>query len=195
MDGFHLTRAQLQALPNASEAIFRRGAAFTFDGTGFVRLVERVRGGRRNRQQQQQQQEQECQPEQEQEVIYAPSFDHAIKDPMADDIAIPSSARLVIFEGNYLALDEPPWRDAAALMDEIWFVSVDEQVARKRLASRHLQAGIVDTYDQGIQRADGSDLVNGRHILSKRVTVHEEIECVEDEGWKGGWLPGRVSSE
>jgi pantothenate kinase len=31
----------------------------------------------------------------------------------------------LFFEGNYLSLDREPWRTAAGLMDELWFVDVD----------------------------------------------------------------------
>lgn len=129
MDGYHLTRAQLSALPNATEAHACRGAAFTFDGLSFLSLVRKIRAPLTPATQ----------------VIRAPSFDHAKKDPVADDIEVEPSARIVVFEGNYLALDEQPWREAGAMMDEIWFVEVVEDVAVKRLADRHVRAGIAGT--------------------------------------------------
>ncbi|KFY20421.1 hypothetical protein V491_03730, partial [Pseudogymnoascus sp. VKM F-3775] len=39
MDGFHLTRAQLSAMPNAAEAHRRRGAHWTFDPEKLLELV------------------------------------------------------------------------------------------------------------------------------------------------------------
>ena len=36
LDGYHLTRKQLSLMPNAEEAIFRRGAAFTFDPSSYL---------------------------------------------------------------------------------------------------------------------------------------------------------------
>ena len=79
LDGYHLTRRQLSEMPNAEEAIFRRGAAFTFDADGYYRLVEDLR-----------------KPiEATTTTIRAPSFDHAIKDPIEDDISIPATARIV----------------------------------------------------------------------------------------------------
>lgn len=118
MDGYHLTRAQLSSMPDPSTAHARRGAEFTFDGDAFLHLVQRVR-----------------QPLPA-DNIYAPSFDHAIKDPVANDICIVASDRIVIFEGNYLSLDKTPWKEAAGLMDESWFVEVDFEVAGKRLVAR-----------------------------------------------------------
>ncbi len=42
MDGYHLTRAQLDAMPNAAEAHARRGAHWTFDVEGLGHVVKRV---------------------------------------------------------------------------------------------------------------------------------------------------------
>ena len=66
-------------MPNSEEAIFRRGAAFTFDAEGYYKLVEKLRKPL----------------EATTPTIRAPSFDHAKKDPVEDDISIPSSARIV----------------------------------------------------------------------------------------------------
>src|SRR6202000_2994348 len=90
MDGYHLSRAQLDAMPDPVSAHARRGAAFTFDGDSFLSLVKELR-------------EPLCP---ESKTFYAPSFDHAVKDPVADDIAIAPRVRLVIFEGNYLSLNK-----------------------------------------------------------------------------------------
>ena len=168
LDGFHLTRAQLQALPDADEAVFRRGAAFTFDAAKFVAVVRRVRAP--------------IGPETT--TIYAPSFDHAVKDPVDDDVAIPRTARVVIFEGLYAALDRAPWRDAAQLMDELWFVHVAVDVATERLVNRHVASGISPTAEHARVRVLASDMRNGREILAERLEVHELVQSVEDDGWK-----------
>jgi pantothenate kinase len=132
MDGYHLSRTQLDAMPDPTNAHARRGAAFTFDGTSFLNLVKKLR--------------QPICPETQ--TLYAPSFDHAIKDPIDNDIAIPTSVRIIIFEGNYCSLDKDPWNKAADLMDERWFVDVDFEVARKRLIYRHIQAGIASNGEE-----------------------------------------------
>lgn len=82
-DGYHLTRAVLSAMPNPLEAHARRGAPFTFDSAALKKLILKLReptsAGA--------------------PVIYAPSFDHAKKDPVEDDIAILSTQRVLVFEG------------------------------------------------------------------------------------------------
>ncbi|KAG5976361.1 hypothetical protein E4U55_007343 [Claviceps digitariae] len=173
MDGFHLPREALSAMPNPAEAHARRGAPFTFDAPKLLALVRELRapisppssdggGG---------------------DVILAPSFDHAIKDPKDDDISVLPTHRIVILEGNYLALDKEVWRDGARLFDELWFVEVDFGVARARLRERHVRAGIVSTVEEGDKRAVENDLVNGEEIVRFRMMVDEVITSREDGGW------------
>ncbi|KAL8939928.1 MAG: hypothetical protein Q9216_003085 [Gyalolechia sp. 2 TL-2023] len=168
MDGYHLSRAQLSAMPDPATAHARRGAAFTFDDKPFLELVKKLR-------------EPLCP---ESTTIYAPSFDHAIKDPVENDIAIPTCARVVVLEGNYLSLNKGLWKEAAHLMDEIWFVDVDFEIARRRLAERHVKAGIAPTEEEANRRVTENDLVNGKEIVEDRVEIQELITSVEDDGWK-----------
>lgn len=170
MDGYHLTREQLSAMPDPTTAHARRGAAFTFDAAGYLALIQRLR-------------EPICP---ETGTLTAPAFDHATKDPVADAIAIPRTARIVLLEGNYLSLGSgaKEWREAAELMDELWFVEVVEAVARKRLIARHVASGIVEDEEAAGRRADENDLVNGREIIAGRLPVQEVIVSREDEGWK-----------
>ena len=168
MDGYHLTRAQLSAMPDPDDAHSRRGAAFTFDASAFLGLLRRVR--------------EPLGPETE--TILAPSFDHAIKDPVEDDISIPNSARVVIFEGNYLSLTKGEWKEIATIVDERWFVDVEPEVAQRRLARRHVTAGIVMTESEGWDRAAKLDLVNGREIVDFRGPIDEIVVSREDGDWR-----------
>lgn len=85
MDGFHYYKRQLDEFDDPDAAHARRGAHWTFDAQGFVKLVERVVT---------------C-PD---EVILAPSFDHGTGDPVEKDISIERHHSIVIVEGNYLLL-------------------------------------------------------------------------------------------
>lgn len=117
-------------------------------------------------------------------TIHAPSFDHKLKDPIANDIAIPPTARIVVFEGLYTALDRPGWRDAAALMDEIWFVDVSIEIATARVAKRNFLAGISTSLEASLSRTRESDMRNGREVLAERLPVDQIVQSVEDEEWK-----------
>jgi len=168
MDGYHLSRAQLDAMPDPVHAHARRGAEFTFDGARFLELVNKLR-------------EPLCP---ESLTLHAPSFDHNTKDPVDNDIPIQPTARVICFEGNYLSLNKSPWKDAAALMDELWFVDVDFDTARKRLIKRHLKAGIAENEEQAHKRVTENDLLNGKEIVDDRLEVQEVIVSKYDEAWQ-----------
>ncbi|KAH8179321.1 phosphoribulokinase / uridine kinase family protein [Sarocladium implicatum] len=159
MDGFHLYRSELAAMPDPATAIHRRGAAFTFNATRFCDLVSDL-----------------AEPiDSSTSTIKAPSFDHAKKDPVENDIPIPPEARIVVLEGLYLALDRKPWNSAAGLMDELWFIHVDREVGRKRLEKRHLESGIVADAEMAAERVATTDLLNANDILENCLPAHEEL--------------------
>jgi len=85
VQGFHYYVHELKEMPNASEALKRRGAHWTFDTERFVKALERLRQNM-------------------DDVIKLPSFDHGIGDPVEDEIQISRDTQLVIVEGNYLLI-------------------------------------------------------------------------------------------
>lgn len=85
MDGFHLTRAQLDGMPDPTLAHARRGAPWTFDAEAYVAALAELRTGGLG--------SQAC-----------PSFDHGVGDPVPGDIPVLPSHRIVVTEGNYLLL-------------------------------------------------------------------------------------------
>lgn len=168
LDGYHLTRKQLSEMADPEEAVYRRGAAFTFDARKYLALVLKLRkpieAGTR--------------------TIHAPSFDHAVKDPVEDDIHIPPTARIIILEGLYTAMDREGWRDAAQMMDETWFVDCPIDVATLRVAKRNFAAGLSPSYEESLDRTKKSDMRNAREILDNRLPINETITSIEDEAWK-----------
>lgn len=119
MDGFHLAQAELDRLGRAD----RKGAPDTFDAAGFVALLDRLRTQR---------------PE---EVVYAPTFDRHLEEPIAGALPIAPDVRLVVVEGNYLLHDDGAWAGVASQLDECWYVEIDEQVRVDRLIARHVAHG------------------------------------------------------
>jgi pantothenate kinase len=143
MDGFHYSNAVLRALGRAS----RKGAPDTFDVDGYITLLERLRhdNGR---------------------TVYAPGFDRQLDEPVAGDLAVPASARIVITEGNYLLLPDPGWDQVRRLLDEAWYVEVDQSLRLERLIRRHREFGKDDAGAQAW--ATGPDEANARVIAAAR---------------------------
>jgi pantothenate kinase len=119
MDGFHLANVELQRLGRTG----RKGAPDTFDSAGYATLLRRLRQQR------------------DDEIVYAPEYRREIEEPIAGAIPVLPATQLVITEGNYLLLDHGPWAGVAALLDEVWYVEVDDTMRTDRLAQRHRRFG------------------------------------------------------
>lgn len=162
----HLSRKTLEKLSNREEAFAKRGAAWTFDAAGVLDLVGRLHKTRDDRSM----------------VMLAPGFDHLEKDPVEDAIVITGDTSLIILEGTWLLRDEEPWRTISTLVDDTWFVDVDPELARDRVAKRHLESGIEMTWEAAVRRASENDLVNGdevRMLLVKPGVVVQSVEGAE----------------
>ena len=146
MDGFHLANSELQRLGRAG----RKGAPDTFDAAGYLALLQRLRQP----------------PRDHSEVIYAPEFRREIEEAVAGAIAIEPQARLVIAEGNYLLLDQAPWNAIAQLLDEAWYVEVDDRLREQRLAQRHEEFG--RSRDDALAWVAQTDAPNARLIEASR---------------------------
>lgn len=163
MDGYHLSRAQLDKLPNSAEAYIRRGAPFTFDVDGFVAYARKLRKWA--------DETPLASPGPgswpAEDVISGPTFDHEAKDPVENGMSITPDSSIIILEGNYLLLDEPGWREIAPLADYKVFVDADLMEARERTARRHVKAGIENNIEDAYRRVDSNDYLNGVTILDR----------------------------
>lgn len=69
-------------------------------------------------------------------------------------------------------------------MDELWFVEVEFDTARRRLIGRHVKAGIAKNEEEAGRRADENDLANGREIIEGRLEVQEVVVSWDDHQWR-----------
>ena len=139
MDGFHLAQAELVRLGRRD----RMGALDTFDGAGYVALLRRLRLA-------------------SEEVVYAPEFRRSIEEPIAGAIAVPPEVPLVVTEGNYLLL----WDEVRALLDEAWYVEMDETTRLEWLIARHIEFG--KTPDEARAWVMRSDQANAEIVAATR---------------------------
>ena len=118
MDGFHLAGRELERLGRAA----RKGAPDTFDVDGYVALLERLKTST-------------------DEIVYAPEFRREIEEPIANAIPIPRTAKLVLTEGNYLLHDQDGWQRVRPLLDQAWYIDLDDATRDARLLARHIAYG------------------------------------------------------
>ena len=155
MDGFHLANAELGRLGRAG----CKGAPDTFDGAGYVALLRRLRS----------------QPAGE--TVYAPEFRREIEEPVAGAIAVRPETPLVITEGNYLLLEEGPWAGVAPLLDEVWYVEVDDRLRLERLLRRHQQFG--RSREAAQAWVAQTDEPNARRIAATRPRAHHILRLAD----------------
>lgn len=137
MDGFHLANSTLDRLGIHN----RKGALETFDGWGFLALLERVRI-------------------ETDHTVYAPSFQRAVDEGVGGAIAIEAEAEIVIVEGNYLLATEEPWGQVRDRLDAVWFCSTPGDEREARLIDRHIRHGrSVEAATAWTRDVDGANAV------------------------------------
>ena len=144
MDGFHMSNEDLVRLGRRE----RKGAPDTFDVAGYVALLQRLRAPLAGA------------------VVTAPRYDRAAGAPVPDAIVVDPDVSLVVTEGNYLLLDDPPWDAVRPLLDEVWFVEVDDAVRVPQLIERHIAFGKSPAEaEEWVMR---SDEANARLVAASR---------------------------
>ncbi|MFB7587612.1 nucleoside/nucleotide kinase family protein [Streptomyces sp. NPDC056169] len=144
MDGFHLAQAELERLGRAG----RKGAPDTFDAAGYTALLARLRAPEPGA------------------TVYAPAFDRSLEEPIAGAIPVPPHVPLVVTEGNYLLLDEGPWSAVLPLLDEVWYLDLDDRRRVPRLVERHVRFGKDRAWAE--RWVHDSDEANARLVASSR---------------------------
>jgi len=139
MDGFHYDDAVLHAMGARS----RKGAPDTFDVMGFLHLLRRLRT--------------------EAEVAI-PLFDRDLEISRAGADIVTAPDRILIVEGNYLLLDEPPWAEAASLFDLTVWIDVPEPELDRRLMARWAHHG--KSPAEARAWIDGNDMPNIRRVTT-----------------------------
>lgn len=140
MDGFHYDDMVLNARGDRP----RKGAPHTFDVDGLAAMLTRVAAddGR---------------------DVAVPVFDRSIEIARAGARIIPSSARLILVEGNYLLLDDPAWEPPRRHFALTVFLEVPESVLEARLTRRWQGFGLAEAEMRA--KMEGNDLPNMRLVV------------------------------
>jgi len=150
MDGFHYDNAILDAWGWRA----RKGAPETFDVSGFLSLLHRLKN--------------------EAGEIAVPVFDRTADLARASARMVMGHQRLLIVEGNYLLLDRANWRDLFPLFDLTIFLKPSIETIEERLIQRWLSYGFDRQTAEA--RAKGNDLSNARIVLSESRSANIVIQ-------------------
>lgn len=133
MDGWHYPRSVLSTFPDPQQAFDRRGAEWTFDSKRFADFVTTVKNDTK-------------------QIHAAPSFDHAKKDPLENDVAVLPTHRIVVFEGLYCNCDVGEWGRAAREFDTRLVFEIAKEEAKRRLVVRHVKTGVAKDEEEAVWR-------------------------------------------
>lgn len=169
MDGFHLDNETLQA----RGLLARKGAVETFDAAGFCAAIRAIveEGGDEGRD--------------EGGVQHLPGFNRHEDRVIPDQIRIAQETQVIVTEGNYLLLDQSPWRELHPMFAATVLVKAPIEVLRVRLLERWLDQNL--SQQEAQERVTNNDLPNARHVLSRSVDAdlligHEVHDDLVDVG-------------
>jgi len=142
MDGFHYDDRVLDQIGWRQ----RKGAPETFDFDGYEVLLRRLRDADAD--------------------VAVPLFDRSMELSRAAAAIVPKTVKFIVTEGNYLLLDEEPWRRLAPLFDITIFLDVPRDEVDRRLVQRWID------YGRGVEAGrawiDSNDLPNVDRVLGRR---------------------------
>ncbi|MGE5221621.1 MAG: hypothetical protein ACM3PY_04230 [Omnitrophica WOR_2 bacterium] len=139
MDGWHYTNQYLESNEidlNGQRMLLRKikGMPETYDFQSIHAFLEKI--------------------ESEDRVDF-PVYSRELHDPVYTGEAVQPWHSIVVFEGNYLLLDETPWNQLQPFLDVRIFLKADRQNLFEGLRQRHSRGGKdPDQIDQQIERVD-----------------------------------------
>ncbi len=141
-DGFHYDNIYLKQKGWRE----RKGAPHTFDVDGLFHILKRLT---LNSEQQ----------------IAIPVFDRKLEISRGAATVISGAAKIIIIEGNYLLLKEPPWAKLKEHFDFSIMLQVSEETLTERLEKRWRDFGFSDKQIQ--LKLDANDLINVKAVCEE----------------------------
>jgi len=112
--------------------------------------------------------------------VYVPGFERTLEQPLAAELVVLPTARLVITEGNYLLVDDPQWTRARAAIDTVWFVAGEDGPRIRRLVARHIHFG--KTSDEARAWVTTTDQRNSA-LVSTTLGKADRVIVNDAAGW------------
>ncbi|QDU33996.1 Pantothenate kinase [Poriferisphaera corsica] len=153
MDGFHLTNQQL----SQQHLTKIKGSPSTFDFSSYKKLLTQA----------------QLKPA----TPYIPFYDRDLHEPVArqsPEHQIHSQTHLIITEGNYLLLDQPPWTQLQSLFSFSIFINTSADICTARILNRHAQSANPKPQAQIDQHVSHVDQPNMQLVLNHSVPA----DCV-----------------
>jgi len=142
MDGFHYDDKVLKTLGRLE----KKGAQDTFDVYGLQHMLQRLQNNI-------------------DDVVAVPVFDRVLEISRAGARLISKKVPIIICEGNYLLLNNKPWKRLRTLFDLTIMLQVSTEELEKRLTNRWQKLGLSDKEIRF--KVEKNDLPNGLMVLQE----------------------------
>ena len=176
LDGWHYPNDYLAThyMDRGGERIALRsikGSPETFDATGAYDCLSEIRRGGH---------------------VSFPVYSRCLHEPVPGGGSVDSSHEIVVVEGNYLLLDEDPWRRVRELFNVRIFISAPREILVASLTERHRRGG--KPPEATVRHIRAVDLPNAGRVASSvahaQVLVHKEdartVDRIEWCPWSWG---------
>ena len=125
MDGFHkrndeLRSSTIRLAGGEVSPLSLKGAKETYDTESFALCLKRLRNGER---------------------FFWPLYSRVLHEPVNRGIHVGDTGALCIIEGNYLLLNEEPWKNLVSLFDRKVLIVTRERFLRGRIIRRKMRGG------------------------------------------------------
>jgi len=155
MDGFHMLHAKLEALGTVKD----KGAPHTFEGEAFAAFISELKTATG--------------------PVSGPGYSRSIEDVVQNAFIIAAKARILVAEGNYLLLADPPWQGVRPQLDLSVFIDVPREKVRARLVKRHAEHGLFSE-ERNREHIERVDLANYDLVARSRPRADIAIDLVTD---------------
>lgn len=155
MDGFHMRHSKLEALGTVKD----KGAPHTFEGGEFVKFLKLLKTTDK--------------------AVSGPGYSRKIEDVVDDAFTVAPDARVLVTEGNYLLLGDPPWDAVKSLLDLAVFIDVPREMVRDRLMKRHAEEGLF-TEERNREHIARVDLPNYDLAVAFKPRAHVVINLLTE---------------
>ena len=149
MDGFHYDDLILKE----KKLLLKKGAPETFDVMGLINFISRLY---------------------KEEEVAIPIFDRSLELSRSSAAIISKNTKVIIVEGNYILLNNYPWKELHKFFNSTIMINCEEKVLEERLIERWKKFKL--SKQEINQKVYKNDLPNGINVLKNSITPDYNLQ-------------------
>ena len=149
MDGFHYDDQILKE----KKLLLKKGAPETFDVMGLINFLSRLY---------------------KEEEVAIPIFDRSLELSRSSAAIISKNTKVIIVEGNYILLNNYPWKELHKFFNSTVIINCEEKVLEKRLIERWEKFNLPK--EEIKEKVYKNDLPNGVNVLKNSIKADYILE-------------------